>query len=83
MARVIVGDAHYTRDTMQKANRAPDDPNTKKPKDSVVAYGKPEGGCVDFPEIITYKDGQALPLFVLSYSHKAGCKCAECRKRPD
>ena len=37
-----------------------------------------EGGCVEHPEFIVFKETQALPEYAVWYRHEAGCHCTHC-----
>lgn len=77
IARVLMGRASAVHDP-QRFYRAPDG------CDSVYALSNWNGGAVDHPEFIVYRDRQASPLFVVTYLHSCPehALCAECTKRP-
>lgn len=52
--------------------------------DSAWADNRENGGCVEHREIMVYKEQQALPLYVVTYSHECPEQelCAACRTRP-
>ena len=41
-----------------------------------------EGGCVEHPEFIVFKETQALPEYAVWYRHEAGCSCTHCYNLP-
>ena len=72
IARVCLGKPYEASDQVQDLKLAPSGYH------SVRALTKDEGGRVEYPEYIVYKDTQVLPLFVVFYQHQAGCKCTHC-----
>ncbi|CAE8662036.1 unnamed protein product [Polarella glacialis] len=74
LARVLLGQAYWTQETMTKAHRPPDG------HDSVIACTRSEGGCVDHREYIIYKKAQAIPMFKVSYIHTKSCRCHLCSR---
>lgn len=52
--------------------------------DSVYADTRKNGGCVDHPELMIYKEQQALPQYVVTYIHECpeGQLCLKCQQRP-
>lgn len=78
LARVCLGEPHYTDVPMREATLPPSRPDGGPPFDSVIAHSTAEGGCVQFPEYIVYEKAQMMPQFVITYTHAQGCKCASC-----
>eukprot|EP00929_Paragymnodinium_shiwhaense_P069233 TRINITY_DN34926_c0_g1_i1.p1 TRINITY_DN34926_c0_g1~~TRINITY_DN34926_c0_g1_i1.p1 ORF type:complete len:621 (-),score=12.75 TRINITY_DN34926_c0_g1_i1:528-2390(-) len=81
VARCVLGEVHCTKRAMRDASRPPDGPENN-PLDSVIAADRASGGVVDHTEVMIYDKGQAVPEFVVVYSHARSCLCAECMKRP-
>ena len=78
LARVCLGEPHYTNLPMQTATIPPTRPDGVTVYDSVIARSTEEGGCVQFPEYIVYREAQMMPQFVITYTHEPRCKCASC-----
>ena len=47
---------------------------------SLVAVTQAEGGCVEHPEFVVYKETQSLPQYAIWYQHSARCQCTHCWK---
>ncbi len=46
---------------------------------SILGQSIPRGGSsVDHPEYIVFKEAQAVPIAVVTYRHKASCRCSRC-----
>lgn len=75
LMRAVLGQSHRATQRMPSALRPPND------LDSVWAPERADGGCVDHLECMVYDAGQAIPIAILTYSHKPGCQCSECPKR--
>ena len=78
--RACLGEVHETRVAMNTAKRPPERTDNRGPLDSVRAMTLSDGGVVEHPEFIVYKDGQVVPEYLITYKHKAGCKCTHCDK---
>ena len=76
--RACLGEVHETKVAMPEARRPPDRPDGRGPLDSVRALTVAEGGAVEHPEFIVYKDSQVLPEYLITYRHKPGCRCTHC-----
>lgn len=76
VARVALGESHRVLRGTPGAHRAPDN------FDSVWADSRENGGCVEHLEVMIYAKGQAIPVFLVTYTHARACRCAECPKRP-
>ena len=37
-----------------------------------------EGGCVEHPEFVVYKDAATLPEYAIWYKHSDACQCTHC-----
>jgi len=48
--------------------------------DSICAMPREYQGSVDFPEMVIYQKGQALPCFKIEYKHESSCRCNLCRR---
>jgi hypothetical protein len=83
IVRVLMGKFHTAKEKSTNLTTPPDSADEPKhPFDSVYGATREEGGCVDHPEIIIYKDTQLLPLYLVTYQHEDGCPCALCHRRP-
>lgn len=49
---------------------------------AVMAECRTRGGVVDGVEFVVFDRAQALPQFVVTYSHAQHCQCAECHRQP-
>ena len=76
--RACLGEVHESKVALTTATRAPERADKKGPLDSVRAMTLADGGAVEHPEYIVYKDAQVLPEYVITYKHKGGCKCTHC-----
>ena len=61
VVRTVLGEPHKTKVAMPTVNKPPDRPDGRGPLNSVVALTQAEGGCVEHPEFIVYKEAQTLP----------------------
>jgi hypothetical protein len=68
VSRVLIGDPHITKVACQKFTKPLDD-TRGKPLDSIIGLDRASGGCVDYVEVVTFREGQALPMYVVEYSH--------------
>ena len=64
VVRAALGEPHRTAVPMPKANKPPDRSDGRGPLNSVVALTHAQGGCVEHPEYIVYKETQTLPQCV-------------------
>ena len=76
--RACLGEVHETKVAMQTVTRAPERADQKGPLDSVRAIVIADGGAVEHPEFIVYKDNQVLPEYLMTYKHRQSCKCTHC-----
>lgn len=78
LARLALGRVFRAEQHCQERTRPPGG------YDSVWAVTRENGGSVDHPELMIYKEQQALPQFVITYRHECPEHqlCAECLKRP-
>ena len=60
VVRTVLGEPHKTKVPMKTAQLPPDRPDGRGPLNSVVALTEAEGGCVEHPEFIVYKEAQTL-----------------------
>jgi len=56
----------------------PERPDGRGPLNSVAALTLQQGGVVEHPEYMVYKDSQCLPVFAIWYKHGARCGCTHC-----
>ena len=61
VVRTVLGEPHKTKVSMPTVNKPPDRPDGRGALNSVVALTQAEGGCVEHPEFIVYKEAQTLP----------------------
>ena len=61
LVRACLGEPHTAETQMSEALRPPERPDKRGPLSSVVAATVGQGGCVEHPEFIVYKDSQTLP----------------------
>ena len=61
LVRACLGEPHTTKTQMNEVLKPPERPDKRGPLSSVVAATLDEGGCVEHPEFIVYKDSQTLP----------------------
>eukprot|EP00931_Biecheleriopsis_adriatica_P018379 TRINITY_DN12903_c0_g1_i2.p1 TRINITY_DN12903_c0_g1~~TRINITY_DN12903_c0_g1_i2.p1 ORF type:complete len:516 (-),score=53.35 TRINITY_DN12903_c0_g1_i2:177-1724(-) len=80
VARVAMGESLGTPTALKGIKLPPNRADGNHPYDSVWAFKRSEGGCVDHREYIVYKDAQAYPAFRIWYHHKDECACARCRR---
>ena len=78
VVRACLGEVHKAAQPMADVLRPPERPDKRGPLSSVVALAQAEGGCVEHPEYIVYKDSQTLPQFAIFYKHDETCKCTHC-----
>jgi hypothetical protein len=84
LVRVLMGNYYTAKTGMKKITTPPDQTTGERLAfDSVYGATRHEGGAVDHPEIIIYKDTQLLPLYMVKYRHEIGCPCALCFRRPE
>lgn len=76
--RACLGECHETRAPMREATRPPERADGKGPLDSVRALTQGVGGCVEHPEFMVYKSTQVLPMYLIRYRHRDGCRCTHC-----
>lgn len=78
VARLAMGRVYRVEHGCSHLTRPPDE------YDSIWADARSNGGCVDHPELIIFKEAQALPQFVITYVHECPTSelCSECSKRP-
>lgn len=81
VVRACLGEPHFEK--TDKARREgwlkpPERQDARGPLSSLVAVTQREGGCVEHPEFVVYKDTHSLPQFVIWYKHKPECKCTHC-----
>ena len=76
VARVLLGNSkEVTTENCSEYQRAPEG------HDSVTALTKSNGGKVDHPEFITYKEQMALVRWLVFYRHTRQCQCHNCKYR--
>ena len=78
VVRAVLGEPYRTKVGMPTAQRPPDRADSRGSLNSVVAITQPNGGCVEYPEYIVYKEAQALPQFAIWYKHTQACGCTHC-----
>ena len=61
LVRACLGEPHTAKTPMREALRPPERPDKRGPLSSVVAATVGQGGGVEHPEFIVYKDSQTLP----------------------
>ncbi|KAL8447901.1 hypothetical protein Emed_004196 [Eimeria media] len=84
VARVCLGEVYKTLSTMPDARMPPNKPDpiaTKLAHDSIMAECRARGGVVDAVEFVVFERAQALPQFIVTYSHAPHCQCAECHRQ--
>ena len=82
VARVLLGNCHVVTapDPHRKlAETRLTDP--AMPFDSHMAAVREQGGAVDHPEFIIFKQQLALVRYVISYRHRLSCECHQCAER--
>ncbi|CDJ40442.1 hypothetical protein, conserved [Eimeria tenella] len=85
LARVCLGEVYKAVSPMPDARMPPNKPTTTSAKlayDSVMAECRTRGGVVDGVEFVVFERAQALPEFIITYSHAPHCQCAECHRQP-
>ena len=78
ITRVCLGEASIATRPCREATRPPEREDGRGPLNSIVAATMSEGGCVESPEFIVFKEAQALPEYAVWYRHEAGCHCTHC-----
>jgi len=78
VVRACLGEAHLQKTECRDILKPPERADKRGPLSSVVAATVAQGGCVEYPEYIVYKDSQTLPQFAIYYKHTAACKCTHC-----
>ena len=78
ITRVCLGEASIATRPCREATRPPEREDGRGPLNSIVAATTREGGCVEHPEFIVFKEAQALPEYAVWYRHEAGCHCTHC-----
>ena len=69
LVRAALGEAHKATAPMPKALKPPERPDGRGPLNSVVALTHDQGGAVEHPEYIVYKESQALPEYAIWSAH--------------
>ena len=82
ICRVCLGEGSLTKESCPSVTRPPERPDGRGPLNSIVAVTQSNGGCVEHPEFIVFKEAQALPEFAIWYKHRAGCQCTHCYEPP-
>ena len=82
ITRVCLGEASIATTPCQDINRPPERPDARGPFNSIVAATQRDGGCVEHPEFIVFKEAQALPEYAVWYQHEADCSCTHCYNLP-
>ena len=82
ITRVCLGEASIATRPCREATRPPEREDGRGPLNSIVAATTSEGGCVEYPEFIVFKEAQALPEYAVWYRHEAGCICTHCYNLP-
>ena len=78
VVRACLGEAHLAKKAMPQALMPPERPDGRGPLNSVLALTQGQGGVVEHPEYMVYKDSQCLPMFAIWYKHGAACGCTHC-----
>ena len=78
VVRACLGEAHRAQGPMRDALMPPERPDGRGPLSSVAALTLQQGGVVEHPEYMVYKDSQCLPVFAIWYKHGARCGCTHC-----
>ena len=78
VVRACLGEAHLAKQAMPQALMPPERPDGRGPLNSVLALTHEQGGVVEHPEYMVYKDSQCLPMFAIWYKHGAACGCTHC-----
>ena len=78
VVRVCLGEAHLAKQAMPQALMPPERPDGRGPLNSVLALTHVQGGVVEHPEYMVYKDSQCLPMFAIWYKHRSACGCTHC-----
>jgi hypothetical protein len=73
ITRVCLGEGSIASRPCWEAIRPPEREDGRGPLNSTVAATTREGGCVEHPEFIVFKEAQALPEYAVWYRHGAGC----------
>ena len=81
VVRTCLGEAHHADSAAPKMLRPPERADGRGPLSSVVARTLHDGGCVEHPEFIVYKETQVLPEYMIYYRHAAACACTHCAKK--
>jgi len=81
LCRACLGEPHLANAAMQGALKPPERTDGRGPLNSVVALTQSNGGCVEHPEFIVYKEAQALPEYAIWYTHHECCLCTHCIAR--
>ncbi|KAL8437167.1 hypothetical protein ACSSS7_001146 [Eimeria intestinalis] len=84
VARVCLGEVYKTLSTMPDARMPPNKPDPVSSKlayDSIMAECRARGGVVDAVEFVVFERAQALPQFIVTYSHAPHCKLEEAAAR--
>ena len=79
ICRAIVGNYFEAKkDKYRDLRKAPDEEKSGLSYDSLYAVPRADGGVVDHPEWVFYKESSILPMYKITYKHKANCKCRFC-----
>ena len=60
--------------------KPPEWPDGRGPLNSVVGLTQANGGVLEHPEFVVYKEAQTLPEFAIWYRHIGSCRCTHCWK---
>ncbi|XP_026192616.1 uncharacterized protein LOC34617793 [Cyclospora cayetanensis] len=84
LARVCLGEVYKALGPISDARMPPlkaHPVSSKLTYDSVMAECRTRGGIVDGVEFVVFERAQALPEFIITYSHASQCQCAECHRQ--
>jgi hypothetical protein len=79
VARVCLGEPHRATQADRSLSLPPPRTSGNQGRlNSVIGLTRSQGGVLQHPEYIVYKDTQSLPQYSLWYKHAADCKCTQC-----
>jgi hypothetical protein len=78
VVRACLGESHLAKQASPKMVKPPERNDGRGPLNSVVGLTHEQGGVLDHPEMIVYRESQALPEYMIWYRHQPTCLCTHC-----
>ena len=78
VVRACLGETHQGQEPCRTALRPPERPDGRGALSSFAAVTLADGGCVEHPEYIVYKETETLVEYAIWYRHSSRCRCTHC-----